>query len=359
MCRSMHLGATCPDKGGGRVGPTGGPARLRNETSRAAALSLAACLALPLVVVAAANDAAPRLAGTEPIIPVSAPVGLDPARVALGASLFSDVRLSGRGDVSCSSCHDLAHGGDDGRIRSPGSDGSPLDFNTPTVFNAALNFRLNWRGNFRDLEAQNEAALLDPRIMGSDWTTLLPRLRSAPEYAQGFRAAYGRPPVRDEVLDALASFQRSLVTPAAPLDRYLAGDAGALAPEERRGFELFKSYGCVSCHQGRNVGGNLFQRFGIFPGSETGGEAEADLGRFTVTGLEADRRVFRVPSLRNVALTAPYLHDGRAATLEEVVAIMGRTQLGVELPAEDVDLIVRFLGTLTGEYGGASAPGAR
>jgi cytochrome c peroxidase len=312
-----------------------------------------ACAVAAAVAWALATGGATAV-GEQPIAPVAAPADLDAAKVRLGGELFHDVRLSGSGKVACASCHDLATGGDDGRARSPDSAGRPLDFNAPTVFNAALSFRLNWRGNFRELEAQNEAALLDPRLMGARWPSLLARLAADPGYARRFDAAYGRPPRQEDVLDALASFQRSLVTPGARFDRYLRGDAGALTPDEQRGYELFRSYGCISCHQGANIGGNLFQRFGVFADPFGGATSEADLGRFTATGLEADRYVFRVPSLRNVAVTAPYLHDGRAATLEEAVEIMGRTQLGIELPAEDIELIVRFLRTLTGEYGGRS-----
>lgn len=296
-----------------------------------AAVAVGLCLLLPAAGLAAGEHA-------EPIAPIVAPSDLDPARVRLGARLFGDPRLSESGALACTACHDLAAGGDDGLPRSLGSDNRPLPFNAPTVFNAALSFRLNWRGGFRDLAAQNEAALLDPRIMGTRWPALLARLKADPAYAADFAAAYGRAVRREDVLDALASYQRSLVTPGARFDRYLAGDRDALAPDELRGYALFKSYGCISCHHGRGVGGNLFQRFGIF-------------GRGPAPG-DADRSVFRVPSLRNVAATAPYLHDGRAATLEAAVRIMGRSQLGIALPPGDVALIVAFLRTLTGEYEG-------
>ena len=268
----------------------------------------------------------------------------------LGAKLFGDPRLSESGKLACTSCHDLAAGGDDGLPRSRGSDATWLEFNAPTVFNAALSFRLNWRGNFRDLQAQNEAVLLDPRIMGSRWSALLHRLEAVPEYATGFEAAYGRSVRREDVLDALASFQRSLVTPGARFDRYLEGDEDVLREDELQGYALFESYGCISCHHGQNVGGNLFQRFGIFEYASV--PLDDDSGRFFTTGFEADRLVYRVPSLRNVAATAPYLHDGRAATLESAIEIMGRSQLGIELPPQDVDLIAQFLRTLTGEYQG-------
>src|SRR5690606_322913 len=157
-------------------------------------------------------------------------------------------------------------------------------------------------------------------------------------YATGFAQAYGRALRRQDVLDALAEFQRSLLTPGARFDRFLGAEPRALSQDERRGYELFRSYGCASCHQGRNLGGNLFQRFGIFanPFAGRGTGERADLGRFTVTGRESDRYVFRVPSLRNVALTAPYMHDGSAPTLARAVEIMGRSQLGIDLPPQDI-----------------------
>ncbi len=293
---------------------------------------------------------APASAG-EPIAPIPMAVHPDPAKARLGERLFNDTRLSHHDRLACTSCHRLDKGGDDGRALSIGADGRPLDFNTPTVFNAALNFRLNWRGNFRSLEEQAEAALLDPRLMGTNWPELLAKLSADRTYRDAFHAAYGQPPARPLVLDALAAFERSLVTPRAPFDRYLRGEGDAIGPEEKRGYELFKSHGCVACHQGVNVGGNLFQRFGVFDNPvAVAPPTEADLGRLALTGKAEDRSVFRVPGLRNVAETAPYFHDGRAATLEQAVTEMARTQLGRSLAPPEVDLIVRFLRTLSGEY---------
>ena len=292
---------------------------------------------------------------SEPITPVPAAEALDPAKIELGRRMFHDVRLS-RGDrVSCASCHDLARGGDDGRARSETNDGRPSDFNASTVFNAALNARLNWRGNFRTLTEQNEAVLLDPRLMNATWPELLAKLRAGADYRAAFKALYGGPE-REHVLDALATFQRSLLTPDARFDRYLRGERDAITAEEARGYQLFKAYGCIACHQGVNVGGNLFQRFGVFydPFAARGNAGAADLGRYTITGREDDRKVFRVPSLRNVAVTSPYFHDGSAASLAEAVDIMARSQLGRELPRDDIDLIIRFLRTLTGVYRGQS-----
>src|SRR5262249_28923871 len=176
----------------------------------------------------------------------------------------------------------------------------PLDFNTPTIFNAAGNFRLNWRGNFRTLEQQNESVLLNPRIMNTTWEELLAKLSGDGDYAKEFAAIYGRVATPADVLDALATFQRSLRTPGSRFDRRLRGERDAISPEEERGYQLFKSYGCIACHQGMNLGGNLFQRFGIFHDPFTPRAlTEADLGRFALTGAEDDRHVFRVPSLRN------------------------------------------------------------
>ncbi len=294
-----------------------------------------------------------RPAGDAPITPVPRDVSLDAAKVRLGEMLFGDVRLSRGNVLACASCHDLAEGGDDNRPRAPGSDGELVDFNAPTVFNAALNFRLNWRGNFRTLEEQNEAVLLDRHLMDTTWARLLAKLRADATYREAFAAVYGGDPAPAQVLDALATFQRSLITPDARFDRYLRGERDAITAAEERGYRLFKEFGCVACHQGVNVGGNLFQRFGIFhdPFAE-GPVRTADLGRFTITKEADDRFVFRVPSLRNVAVTAPYFHDGRAPTLEQAIEEMARSQLGRLLTGQEIALIAGFLRTLTGEYRG-------
>jgi cytochrome c peroxidase len=308
-----------------------------------------ACLTLTLI-----SPAAESIEG-EPITPIR-PTEVDAAKADLGRKLFHDVRLSKSNTVACVSCHRLDRGGDDDRSNPLGADGRPLDFNSPTIFNAALNYRLNWRGNFRTLEEQNEFVLLDRRLMSTTWEELLPKLRADQDYARTFTAIYGSRPARPHVLDALAAFQRSLLTPNARFDQYLKGQQDAVTADERRGYQLFKSYGCTACHQGMNLGGNLLQRFGVFydPFTGRGRATDADLGRFAITGIENDRHVFRVPSLRNVVVTAPYFHDGSARSLPEAVDIMGRAQLGRDLPGQDIDLIVKFLGTLTGEYQGRS-----
>ncbi|MPY89942.1 MAG: c-type cytochrome [Luteitalea sp.] len=189
--------------------------------------------------------------------------------------------------------------------------------------------------------------------MNTSWQELIAKLRSHPPYAAAFSRIYRSEPRRADVLDALGAFERSLVTPDARFDRYLRGQHEAITPDEERGYELFKTYGCTACHQGVNVGGNLFQRFGIFHDPfDDPPLSVADLGRFAITRRPSDRHVFRVPSLRNAAVTAPYFHDGRARTLTEAVQEMARSQLGRPLTDEHIDLIIKFLRTLTGEYNG-------
>jgi cytochrome c peroxidase len=226
-------------------------------------------------------------------------------------------------------------------------------FNAPTIFNVANNYRLGWRGNFTSLTFQNEQILLDANIMANDWDSLLKRLRSAPTYNKDFIAIYGQEPSKDNVLDVLTTFQRSLTTTGSRFDQYLQGSHEVLSATEKRGYQLFEDYGCISCHQGSNIGGNLFQKFGIFS-APLGGDPgnDGNLGRFTTTRNEKDRGYFRVPSLRNVAVTAPYFHDGRSATLDEAVRIMAKTQVGQDIPKEDIDAIVQFLSSLTGNYKG-------
>jgi cytochrome c peroxidase len=289
----------------------------------------------------------------EPIVPVPLTVDANTAKVALGEKLFHDPRLSHSNVLACATCHQLAQGGDDGLPLARTADGTLYSRNTPTIFNVALNARYRWDGSARTLEAEAETALHSPTMMQTTWPELLAKLRTDPEYVAAFNAAYPGGLTREHVLDALVTYQRSLLTPNARFDQYLRGRHEALTAEEQRGYQLFKAYGCAACHQGVNVGGNIFQKFGIFPGDSPPRDDD-DLGRFTVTGAARDRLVFRVPSLRNVAVTAPYYHDGRVETLETAVDLMARRQLGRALTAAEIDLIVRFLHTLTGEYRGRS-----
>jgi cytochrome c peroxidase len=271
----------------------------------------------------------------EPITPIPESAPADALKVALGERLFADPRLPRGNTRKCSSCHDLSANGASGKVEDTALDGSLLSFNTTTVFNSALNFRLGWEGEFRTLEAQAAASLKNPQIMGVRIDEVVGKLSHDPVLVHQFEAAYGHGPDAASVLDAIAAFERSLVTPGSRFDRWLAGDAAALSTQEIDGYQLFKSLGCVSCHQGVNVGGNLFERHGIFH----------PLAR-------AEPEILRVPSLRNIATTAPYFHDGSALSLDDAVRKMAVAQLNSRLTDQQVDAIVAFLRTLTGVYQG-------
>ncbi len=286
----------------------------------------------------------------EPIRPLPEIPTLDPKLVALGRRLFFDGALSADGSVRCATCHDLASGGDDGRAHSIGIGGKQGGVNAPTVLNSALNFVLFWDGRAATLEEQAGGPIENPLEMGSSLPSVVSRLSTKPDYKAAFDAAYSDGITPDHVREAIATFERTLLTEDAPIDRFLRGDQSALTPEQREGYELFKSAGCIACHQGANVGGNMFQRFGVMGNyfEDRGHVTEADYGRYNVTHNESDRFVFRVPSLRNVELTAPYFHDGTADTLERAVRVMAKYQLGRQLTNEQVDRIVAFLKSLTG-----------
>lgn len=324
------------------------PAPARSATAIAALV--ASLVALSGVTAAARADAA----GTEPIKPIPLVTGLDARKVALGKKLFHEPRLSRDGTVSCASCHDLRKGGTDRRARSLGIGGAEGTINSPSTFNVGLNFRQFWDGRAATLEEQLEGPMLADKEMGSTWPQILAKLKRDPEYATAFAAIYPEGIQRETVKNALVQFELSLSTPNSRFDKYLRGEATALSTAEKAGYQKFKSYGCTSCHQGAGVGGNMFQTFGVAADyfADRGKVGTPDFGRFNVTAREEDRFVFKVPSLRNVALTAPYFHDGSAGSLEVAVAVMGHYQLGRELSRQDIEQIVQFLHTLTGEYEG-------
>lgn len=272
----------------------------------------------------------------EPITPILEAVTTDPLKVRLGERLFGDKRLSHDNSRSCTSCHDIGANGAGRTSHDVGQDGSTLPLNTLTIFNAALNFRFGWEGKYRTLEADALASLESPRIMGSSASEVVEKLKGDPNMRRDFVVAYGGGPDVTNMVDAIARFERTLVTPGSRFDHWLAGDAAALSENELNGYLLFKSMGCISCHQGVNVGGNLFERHGIFH------------------PLASPKpEILRVPSLRNVAATAPYFHDGSAPTLDDAVRKMGVAQLNSTLTDPQVDTIVAFLRTLTGQYRGA------
>jgi cytochrome c peroxidase len=272
---------------------------------------------------------------SEPITPILATVGQDAQRLALGERLFNDVRLSRNNTHSCSKCHDVNTNGASANARDFTPEAQPLSLNTPTIFNASLSFRLNWEGKFRSLEVHADRVIRNPAIMASSPDEVVHKLRADPEVSKEFASAYGAPPDVKDVIDAITTYQRSLVTPGSRFDRWLLGETDAITPAELSGYQLFKLLGCISCHQGVNVGGNMFQRQGIFH----------PLG-------SAEPAIVRVPSLRNVATTAPYFHDGNAATLPDAVKAMGLAQLGRNLTNQQIAGIVAFLNTLTGTYRG-------
>lgn len=288
----------------------------------------------------------------EPIQPLPSlqSLHLDERKVKLGEALFHDARLSNDDSLTCASCHQIELGGADGRKTSLGVRGQIGPINSPTVLNSGFNFRQFWNGRAKTLEEQAGGPVHNPLEMGSDWGEVVSKLNKDASSVSRFRAIYPDGITGENISDAIATFERSLVTPSR-FDRFLQGDANAISEDEKRGYQLFKEYGCVACHQGVNVGGNMFQQFGIFSNyfEMRGNVTDADLGRFTVTGREEDRHVFKVPSLRNVELTAPYFHDGSVDTLDRAVDVMFANQIGRIATDEERPLIVKFLRSLTGD----------
>jgi cytochrome c peroxidase len=200
----------------------------------------------------------------EPITPIVEFVAVDPSKVKLGERLFSDPRLSRDNTRSCSSCHDISTNGASKNRHDTGLDGTSLQLNTSTVFNASLSFRVGWEGKFRTLESHAVASLKSPQTLGASIPDIVARLDADADLRREFVAAYDHEPDAENVLDALSNFERSLVTPGSRFDRWLAGDAAAMSAEELAGYRSFKKLGCISCHQGENIGGNLFERHGLF-----------------------------------------------------------------------------------------------
>ena len=279
---------------------------------------------------------------------------LDERKVDLGRKLFNEPKLSKDNTISCASCHHLDAGGADTKRFSLGINDAVGVVNTPTVFNSEFNFKMHWSGVVTTLEEQVDKPVYSERVMASSWPEIVSKLQKLPEYTSVFAKIYPDGLNSDNIKNAIATYERSLYTPNARFDRFLRGEQNALTEEEKEGYRRFKAYGCVSCHQGINIGANLFQNFGLFGNyfEDRGNITKADLGRFNVTGNEEDRYKFRVSSLRNIEKTPPYFHDGTAETLEEAVMLMGKYQLGRQLSDQDIELIVKFLKTLTGEYQG-------
>jgi len=293
----------------------------------------------------------------EPIEPLPTSIEVDGTKVALGKRLFFDTSLSSDDSISCASCHDVDAWGAENRNVSEGVKRQLGDRNSPTVYNSAFNFKQFWDGRADNLSHQAMGPVTNPIEMGmSSWEEVIEKLkrdekpRKDSSYTTAFMNAYGKDISKSLVVDAIAEYEKTLITPNAPFDRYLRGDSGAISSVQKRGYELFKSYGCVACHQGANVGGNMFQKFGVLNDiSMQSGSLSDDLGRYNVTKNEWDKRVFKVPSLRLATKTAPYFHNGSIKTIEEAVDIMIEYQLGRGVPSDDRNAIISFLESLVGE----------
>jgi len=270
------------------------------------------------------------------------------AQIDLGRMLFFDKRLSRDRDLSCNSCHRLDHYGVDNEPTSVGAKGQRGRRNSPTVFHAAGHFTSFWDGRASTVEEQAKGPILNPAEMAmADAPAVVAVLQGIPGYVAAFSAAYpgeASPVTYDNLAQAIGAFERKLVTPSR-WDRYLAGNHDALTAQEIAGLKLFTDLGCMTCHTGELVGASTFQKVGAMAPWPN----QADQGRYEVTKLPSDRMLFKVPSLRNVAKTAPYFHDGSAKTLEEAVALMARHQMGEELTQSDIASIVAWLGSLTGD----------
>jgi len=291
----------------------------------------------------------------EPLQPLRALIQTDPAKVALGFALYHDTRLSGDSTISCATCHDLNMGGVDRLQFSKGIRGQFGGVNAPTVYNSALNFAQFWDGRAADLQEQAAGPPLNPVEMGSvSFDDICATLAKDKVFTEAFKKVYPDGLSQANITDAIAEFEKTLLTPSR-FDKYLRGDKNALTAEEIEGYDVFKKKNCATCHVGENIGGQSYEYFGVkanyfdFRGT---GLTDGDNGRFAVTGNESDRHKFKTPTLRNVLITQPYMHDGTIQTIEEAVKVMGEYQGGKKLSDKEIGQMVTFLKTLTGEYNG-------
>jgi cytochrome c peroxidase len=267
--------------------------------------------------------------------------------VELGKKLYFDPRLSKSGFISCNSCHNLSMGGSDNLATSIGHNWHQGPINAPTVLNSSMNIAQFWDGRARDLKEQAGGPIANAGEMAFSHVLAVEVIESIPQYVDEFKAAFGTPAMSiDQVTRAIAAFEETLVTPNSRFDKWLLGDEKALSARELSGYQLFKASGCVACHNGPAAGGRSFRKMGVVEPYLTNNPSE---GRAAVTGRDADRFNFKVPTIRNVALTYPYFHDGAADTLPVAVEVMGRVQLGRRFSDEENASIVAFLNTLTGD----------
>jgi cytochrome c peroxidase len=279
----------------------------------------------------------------EPITPIPLEVKVDIKKANLGKELFFDTILSKDDTISCHSCLLLTQGGDDNLQFSLGIENKIGNLNAPTVLNSTFNFVLFWNGRAKNLQEQALGPIANPIEMGHSFEELITKLEKT-KYKDKFNSIYKDGITSFNITDAIAEYEKTLITPNAPFDRYLRGEKNVISKETKEGYELFKNQGCIACHHGINIGGNLYAKFGVISQLQSDSK-----GRFEVTKNELDKYYFKVPTLRNIELTAPYLHDGRIDNLEEVVKFMAHYQLGKSLSQEDVNKIVLFLKSLTGE----------
>ena len=282
----------------------------------------------------------------ELIKPIPSHIDVNTKKVKLGKKLFFDTRLSQNDTIACVSCHNLYNGGADSTKVSFGVDGRAGNINSPTVFNSVYNIAQFWDGRSVDLKEQAKGPILNPVEMASNEKEVVKKLSLDFHYVKSFKELYKDGITLDNISDALAEFEKTLITPNSKFDLYLKGDNNILTKEEKDGYMLFKNLGCISCHNGINIGSNMFQKFGIFADNNN---SHKNLGRFNVTKDEHDKYYFKVPTLRNIENTAPYFHDGSAATLKDAIKIMGYYQLGQKLSKEEIKKLTAFLHTLTGE----------
>jgi len=279
----------------------------------------------------------------EPITVIPPKISVNSEKSDLGKQLFFDTILSRDNTVSCASCHDLNSGGDDNLKFSFGIDGQEGDINSPTVYNSVYNFRQFWNGSAKDLAEQAKGPIENPIEMGNTFENLIKTLNQTP-YKNKFKNIYADGITKENIVDAIAEFEKTLTTPNSPFDKYLSGDKNAITQKQKDGYDIFKSKGCIACHHGVNIGGNLYNKFGVMKDTQS-----KRTGRHEVTKNEADKYYFKVPSLRNIAKTSPYLHDGRFDTLDDTVKFMVHYQLGRIITQDEVDKVVAFLNSLTGE----------
>ena len=305
---------------------------------------------LASAVLAIAVLTAPVIASAqskEPIVPIKPAKVANAGMVELGKKLYFDPRLSKSGFISCNSCHNLSMGGSDNLKTSIGHNWSQGPINAPTVLNSSMNVAQFWDGRAKDLKAQAGGPIANPGEMAFTHELAIDMLSSIPAYQAEFKKVFKKDAIDiDQVTQAIAAFEETLVTPNSRFDQWLQGKKTALTKDELAGYKLFKDSGCVACHNGAAVGGNSFQKMGVVEVYKASSPAE---GRSAVTGKDADRFNFKVPTLRNVELTYPYFHDGAADTLAEAVDTMGRIQLGKKFTEDENAKIVAFLKTLTGD----------